>query len=115
MTGRITLPGLAPKPELPQSKAPSLSGPLVVSRPARTGVTSKFQSTRPVAAPEKSEDIAGEIARPADVARQELTAGIAKVSTPPPLPVEEKKIEQTSTPKPARGEASASALVRAAR
>ena len=117
LTGRITLPGLTPKPELPQSKAPSLSGPLVVSRPARTGVTSKIQPNRPAPAPEKSPALIGEIARPADVARQELATGIAQAPTPPPLPVKEAFDEPPASmpaAEPASEEASANPLVRAA-
>lgn len=95
LTGRITLPGLAPKPELTQSQSPSLSGPLMVSRPARTGVTSKIQPTRPLTSRDKSPFLTGEIARPADVARQE-TAAAAALSAAPAL--EQKKTEEIPTP-----------------
>ena len=92
LTGRITLPGLAPKPELPQTQSPSLSGPLKISRPARTGVTSKIQPTRLLTSRDEAPVLSGEIARPADVARQETAVAI---SAAPAL--EEKKAEEIPT------------------
>jgi tetratricopeptide (TPR) repeat protein len=109
LTGRITLPGLAPKPDLPQSQAPSLSGPLMVSRPARTGVTSKIQPTRPFTSRDKAPVLSGEIARPADVARQETAAAI---SAAPAL--EEKKAEEISAPAPEENREPLNPLVKAA-
>jgi lipoprotein NlpI len=76
LTGRITLPGVAPKPEPAQGQSASLSGPLVVVRPSRTGSVPR-STTRTLTAREKSMFLIGEIARPADVVRQEQGAAPA--------------------------------------
>ena len=90
LTGRITLPGLAPKPELTQNQSPTLSGPLVISRPGRTGAVPARTTTRPLTAREKSSFLTGEIARPADVAKAETAAEEKKITeVPAPSGMEE--------------------------
>jgi tetratricopeptide (TPR) repeat protein len=98
LTGRITLPGVAPKPELAQGQSASLSGPLVVVRPGRTGIAPR-STTRALTAREKSTFFIGEIARPADVARQEQAAAQAETVETASVP-ESKTIPAIAAPVP---------------
>jgi tetratricopeptide (TPR) repeat protein len=107
LTGRIMLPGFAPKPELPQGQPMSLSGsgPLFIGRPARTGTTPPRASTRPLTAKEKSSFLIGQITRPADSAREETAAAepeILSPAIPVASPAEEKEIAEAPAPTPFR-------------